>query len=93
MMYGAETCALKKSQQKKLVVAEMRMLRWMIGVTKLDRIRNDRIRGTTKVGEMDKNVQESRFVIWACIEKRRRILRQESGGDGGAEETKEMKTK
>ena len=51
MMYGAETWAVKKAQEKKLDhVAEMRMLRWMSGVTKLDRIRNERIRGTTKVG-------------------------------------------
>ena len=28
MMYGAETCAMKKAQAKKLDVAEMRMLRW-----------------------------------------------------------------
>ena len=37
------------------------MLRWMSGVTKLDRIRNERIRGTTKVGEISKKVQESRL--------------------------------
>ena len=42
-------------------VAEVRMLRWMRGVTKLDRIRNERIRGTTKVGEISKKVQESRL--------------------------------
>ena len=59
MMYGAETWAVKKAQEKKLDVAEMRMLRWMSGVTKLDRIRNERIRGTTKVGEISKKVQES----------------------------------
>ena len=62
MMYGAETWAVKKAQEKKLDVAEMRMLRWMSGVTKLDRIRNERIRGTTKVGEISKKVQESRIV-------------------------------
>ena len=50
--YGAETWAVKKTQQKKLDVAEMRMLRWVSGVTKLDRIGNERIRGTTKVGEI-----------------------------------------
>ena len=42
-------------------LVEMRMLRWMSGVTKLDRIRNERIRGTTKVGEISKKVQESRL--------------------------------
>ena len=61
MVYGAETWAMKKAQEKKLDVAEMRMLRWMSGVTKLDRIRNERIRGTTKVGEISKKVQESRL--------------------------------
>ena len=60
-MYGAETRAVKKAQEKKLDVAEMRMLRWMCGVTKLDRIRNERIRGATKVGETSKKVQESRL--------------------------------
>ena len=33
----------------------------MSGVTKLDRISNDRIRRTTKVGEISKKVQESRL--------------------------------
>ena len=60
-MYGAETWAVKKAQEKKLDVAEMRMLRWMSEVTKLDRIRNERSRGTTKVGEISKKVQESRL--------------------------------
>ena len=53
LMYGAETSwALKKAQEKKMEVAEKRMLRWMCGVTKLDKIINERIRGTTKVGEI-----------------------------------------
>ena len=66
LMYGAETCALKKAQENKLEVAENRMLRWMFGVRKLDKIRNERIRGTTKV-----EVQERTFdVVWASDEKR-----------------------
>ena len=36
------------------------MLRRMSGVTKTDRIRNERIRGSTKVGEISKKVQDSR---------------------------------
>ena len=71
LMYGAETWALKKAQGKNLEVAEMRMLRWMCGVTKLDKIRNERIRGTTKVGEIAKKVQERR------IEWYRNVMRRE----------------
>ena len=51
----------KELKEKKLYVAEMRMLRWICGVNKLGRIRNERIRGTTKVGEISKKVQESRL--------------------------------
>ena len=82
--------AVKKAQEKKLDVAEMRMLRWMCAWSHQagQNIRNDRIRGTTNGGEMDKNVQVE--VVWACIEKRRRICRQESDGDVGAGEKKEL---
>ena len=40
MMYCTETWTVKKAQEKKFDVAEMRMLRSMRGVTKLDRIMN-----------------------------------------------------
>ena len=53
--------ALKKAQEKKLEVEEMIMLRCMCRVTKLDNIRNERIRGTTKVGKITKKVQERRL--------------------------------
>ncbi len=61
LRYRADTRALKKAQERKLEVAEMRMLRWMCGVTRLDKIRNERIRGTTKVGEITKKIQERRL--------------------------------
>ena len=66
MMYGAETWEVKKAQEKKLDVAEMRMS----GVTKLDRIRNERIRGTTKVGEISKKVQQSRLKWYGHVLRR-----------------------
>ena len=61
---------MKKAQEKKLDVAEMRMLRWMSGVTKPDRIWNERIRGTTKVGEISKKVQESRLKWYGHVLRR-----------------------
>ena len=54
MMYASETWAVKKSQY----VAEMRVLRWMSGVTKVDRISNERIRVITKVGEVAKKCRK-----------------------------------
>ena len=43
---------------------------WMCGVTKMDRIRNERNRGTTKVGEISKNVQESRLKWYGHVSRR-----------------------
>ena len=45
-------------------------VRWKSGVTKLDRIRNERIRGTTKVGEISKKVQESRLKWYGHVLRR-----------------------
>ncbi|WP_435316542.1 hypothetical protein, partial [Klebsiella pneumoniae] len=46
LMYGLECAPLKKAEERKLDVTEMKMLRWTAGVTKLDRVRNECIRGT-----------------------------------------------
>ena len=70
LMYGAETWALKKAHEKKLEVAEMRMLRWMCGVSQLDKIINERIRGTTKVGEITKKVLERRLKWYGHVMRR-----------------------
>ncbi len=70
LMYGAETWSLKKAQDNKLEVAEMRMLQWMCGVTKLDKIRNEIIRGTPKVGEITKKVQERRLKWYGHVMRR-----------------------
>ena len=56
-----ETWALKKAHGNKLEVAETRMLRWMCGVTRLDKIRNERIRRTTKIEEITQKVRERKL--------------------------------
>uniref|UniRef100_A0A8D8Z0Z0 Endonuclease-reverse transcriptase n=1 Tax=Cacopsylla melanoneura TaxID=428564 RepID=A0A8D8Z0Z0_9HEMI len=48
----------------------MRILRWMCGVTRMDRIRNTRIRGTVKVTEISKKVQERRLQWFGHVERR-----------------------
>ena len=48
----------------------MRTLRWMYGVTRLDKIRNERIRWTTKVGGIKKKVQERRLKWYGHVMRR-----------------------
>ena len=61
MMYGLETMALTKRQETKLEVAEMRMLRFELGVTRKDRIRNKYIRGSLKVEPIGSKIREARL--------------------------------
>ncbi|VFQ75299.1 unnamed protein product [Cuscuta campestris] len=50
MLYGAECWAVKKTHVRRLHAAEMRMLRWMCGKTRLDRITNKVIRRQVEPG-------------------------------------------
>jgi hypothetical protein len=54
MLHGAECWAYKRRHFQQLSAAEMRMLRWICGHTRRDRVRNDDIRkrlGVTPVEE------------------------------------------
>ena len=84
-VYEAKTWALKKTQQNKLEVAEIRKLRCMCGVTKLDKIRNERLRRTTKL-------KKEAEVVWACDEKRGTLRRKEVDGNESTGEKEERKT-
>ena len=67
MMYGAETRVIKKTEEIKLDVAERRMLRWICEVTRRDKIRNEVIRGTTKVRQLSHKIQGSRLRCYSHI--------------------------
>ncbi|KAL1465790.1 hypothetical protein WDU94_005331 [Cyamophila willieti] len=60
----------QKPRKESWKVAEMRMLRWMCGLTRRDRVRNERIRETVKVGSLGKKVQESRLRWFGHVERR-----------------------
>ena len=47
-----------RKQEIKLEVAELRMLIFSLGVTRLDRIRNAYIRGTAHVGRFEQKLRE-----------------------------------
>ena len=56
MIYRAETWAVKKTQEKRMDVAEMRMLRWSCGVTRMDRIRDEEKKRKIQVTEVSKKL-------------------------------------
>ncbi|MCJ8732712.1 hypothetical protein PDJAM_G00214370 [Pangasius djambal] len=70
MLYGLETVSLRKRQESELEVAELKMLRFSLGVTSLDRIRNEYIRGTAHVGHLGDKVREARLRWFGHVQRR-----------------------
>ena len=63
MLYGLETVALAKRQEAQMEVAELKMLRVSLGVTRMDKIMNEYIRGSAQVGKFGQKTREARL-IW-----------------------------
>ena len=69
LLYGAETWATTRGQEARLEVNEMRMLRWMCGVTRRDKIRNEHIRGTPRVVQASKKITEKRLKWYGHVRR------------------------
>ncbi|KAK3524972.1 hypothetical protein QTP86_011798 [Hemibagrus guttatus] len=70
MLYGLDTLSLRKRQESELEVAELKMLRFSLGVTRLDRIRNEYIRGTAHGGRSGDKVREARLIWFGNVQRR-----------------------
>ena len=70
MVYGLETVAVTKKQVEEMEVAEMKMLRFAIGVTRKDKIRNEHIRSTVKVERLGMKMKEVRLRWYGHVMRR-----------------------
>ena len=70
MVYGLETVAVTKKQVEEMEVAEIKMLRFAMGVTRKDKIRNEYIRGTVKVEQSGMKLREGRLRWYGHVMKR-----------------------
>ena len=67
-------------------VAELKMLRFSLGVTRMDKIRNEYIRGTAQVGRVGEKTREARLRWYGHVRRKddgyigRRMLRMELPG-------------
>ena len=61
LVYGAETWSTTKTEEKRLEVNEMRMMRWICGVTKKDKIRNEHVRRSAKVEPVTNKITQKRL--------------------------------
>jgi hypothetical protein len=70
MLYGAECWPTKRRHVQQLSVAEMRMLRWICGHTRRDRVRNDDIRERVGVAPFEEKLMQLRLRWFGHIQRR-----------------------
>jgi len=70
MLYGAKCWPVKNSHAQKLKVVEMRMLSWMCGHTKRDKIRNEDIQNKVRVTPMEDKMREAKLRWFKHVRRR-----------------------
>jgi hypothetical protein len=70
MLYGAECWPTKRRHIQQLSVAEMCMLRWICGHTRLDRVRNDDIRDRLGVAPIEEKLIQHRLIWFGHVHRR-----------------------
>ena len=70
LLYGEECWPIKRSHIQRMRVVKMRMIRWICGYTRLDRIRNEVIRDKIGVTSIENKIREARLRWFGHIRRR-----------------------
>jgi hypothetical protein len=70
ILYGAKCWATKGQHIQKMNVAKMRMLRWICGHTRKDRIRNDDVKDKLGVAPIQEKLVQHRLRWFGHIQRR-----------------------
>ena len=70
MLYGIETVAVTERQVGKMEVAELKMVRWALGMTRKDKIRNKFVRGTAKIAKLGNKLRNARLRWYGNVKRR-----------------------
>ena len=86
-LYGAETCGMRTAERKKVIVLEMKCLRSLVGVSRMDRFRNEELRRRAGIERESASRTDQRVLRWfGHVERRdeyrisRRVLMAEISG-------------
>lgn len=71
MLYGMETVSRTRRQDVKLEVADLKLLRFSLVMTRRDKIRNDYFRGTTYVRRFRDKIKGPRLRSFEHVEEER----------------------
>ena len=70
MLYGMETVAVTERQVGKMEVAELKMVRWALGVTRKDKVKNEYMRGTAKIEKLEDKLWNARLRWYGHVKRR-----------------------
>ena len=70
-------------------VVEIKMLKWEIGLTKREKIRNEVVRGKLGVREVSAKAKENRLRWYGYVRRKEESYVGKSDGDGDAKKEKE----
>jgi len=70
LLYGTECWAIKKTQVQRLMVTDMRMIRWICGYSRLDRTRNVVFRKRVSVAPIEDKMRETRLRWFGHVMRR-----------------------
>ncbi|XP_063587891.1 uncharacterized protein LOC134765277 [Penaeus indicus] len=70
MLYGMETVPVTRFQETKMDVAEIKMLRFSLGLTRKNRIRNEKVREVFSVGRSGGKAREWRLRWFDHVRRR-----------------------
>ena len=69
IVYGMKTMEVTEKQMGKMEVAELKMVRWALGVTKKDKIRNEYVTGTLKIAKVGDKLRNARLHLYGHVER------------------------
>ena len=93
MLYGKETVAVTERQMGKMEVAELKMARWALGVTRKDKIRNEYVRGTAKIAKLRDKLRNAMLRWYGHVKRKEEDYVGKRMMDGGARQKEKRKTK
>ena len=68
-LYGSDTGVMRKSEQNLLRKTEISMSRWIMGMLRIEKIRNEEIRPMTGVANINEKIREARLIWLGHVER------------------------
>ena len=70
ILFGMETVVVTERRVGKMEVAELKRVRWALGVTRKDKIRKEYLRGTAKITKLGEKLRNARLCWYGHVKSR-----------------------